>query len=64
MPVNTAELQQYIEKAGFPASKMELLNTALNHYAPDEVIEFIKRFPDREYASPEDVEEVARAVPQ
>jgi len=59
MPVNAAELQWYLEGIAFPATKDEVVNLAQYNHATDGVMQLLKRLPDREYSSPEDVIEAS-----
>lgn len=53
--IGPGEVLEYIETITYPATKVEIKNTALTHFATDEVLEVIDRLPDREYEDGNDV---------
>lgn len=63
MDFDPDEVKHYIEGAGYPASKEEIISTAESNDAPESVVEAIGRLPTPEFASAEDVVADLRAVP-
>ncbi len=55
MEINAAEMQWYLEKITFPATKMRIVNLARDNHAPDGVMDLLKGLPDQEYSSPDEV---------
>jgi hypothetical protein len=53
--VGPGEVLQYIEAITYPATKEELVNTAINHDAPDDVIATLTRLPEKDYEDGNDV---------
>lgn len=53
--ISAAEVEKYIGGIDFPADKDELVNHARENGAPEEVLEFMEKFPDQEYGSAIDV---------
>ena len=54
--VSASELASYLKGISFPCSKQDILDTARNNSAPDNVIEWLDRLPDKEYNNVTDVE--------
>lgn len=54
--VSASKLQVYLKGIDYPADKDELIETARNNNAPENVIAFLKRLPERQYQYPTDVE--------
>ncbi len=46
---NPIDVEQYLQKTNFPASKNELVNFARGHNAPDLIITALKSIPERQY---------------
>ena len=63
MDFDPDDAKEYIEGAGYPASKEEIINTAESNGAPESVIEAIGRLPTPEFDSADDVVADLRAVP-
>ena len=55
--VNPVELQKWLSNVDYPASKQTLIDHARDEGADREVRETLKRLPDEEYGSPNDVSE-------
>ena len=55
MEINAAELQWYLENITFPATKTQIVNLARDNHATDGVMDVLKRLPDKEYSSPDEV---------
>jgi hypothetical protein len=52
---NPIEVQRHLSGVDYPASRDDLVTTAQNDGAPDDVVEALRALPDREYDSPTDV---------
>ena len=63
MDFDPDDAKQYIEDAGYPANKEDIINAAESNGAPDSVIEAIGRLPTPKFASADDVVADLRAVP-
>jgi hypothetical protein len=50
-----ADLEKYFSGVKFPASKQDLINTARQNNAPDNVITTMDKLPDQTYNSADDV---------
>lgn len=55
--VSAAELQLYLKGIDYPADKNKLIETAQNNDAPDNVMQWIQKLPDRTYNRANQVEE-------
>ncbi len=55
--VGAAQLQLYLKGIDYPASKQELLERARSNKAPDTVMSFLKRLPERRYNRANEVEQ-------
>jgi hypothetical protein len=64
MDFNPDDAQQYLEGAGFPASKDEVAFTAESNGAPQELVERIRALSTPEFSSAEEVTTELRAFPQ
>lgn len=53
--VSAAEVNKYIGGIDFPANKTDLVEHARGKDAPQEVLDLMENFPDREYNSAADV---------
>lgn len=53
--ISAAEIEKFVGGIDFPAGKGDLLNHAKSQGAPQEVLEFMEQFPDKEYGSAVDV---------
>jgi len=51
----TAEISKYLSGINFPCSKEELINHARRNNAPENVLQTLRRIPDRTYNSMSDV---------
>lgn len=54
--VSASKLQLYLKGIDYPAGKEEILQTARDNNAPDNVISFLERLPEKQYNYPTDVE--------
>lgn len=54
--LNAAEIQLYLSGIDYPRSKMELVNYAKSKDAPEAVLNYLERIPEKPYTSPADVE--------
>lgn len=50
-----ANVQKYLHGIDYPASKQHLLEQAKRNGAPDEVIDTLQRFDEKEFGGPQDV---------
>lgn len=57
MNVSASELQLYLKGMNYPASKTELVNKAKTNGAPQNVMDFFSRMPEKQYGGPTVVEE-------
>ncbi len=55
--VSAAQWQGDLKGIDYPVNKQELVNHAKSRGAPENVMSFLNRLPDREYRFPTDVEE-------
>ncbi len=55
--VNPIQVQKYLKGVDYPASKQDLLRTAEEEGADDNVLETLRMLPDMEFNSPNDVAE-------
>jgi hypothetical protein len=51
---NPIDVEQYIQKAHFPASKTELIQFAQGHNAPNQILSALQSIPDRKYNAASD----------
>ncbi|MCL4437360.1 MAG: DUF2795 domain-containing protein [Thaumarchaeota archaeon] len=54
--VSASELANYLRGISFPCGKKDIVDTARNNNAPDNVIDWLDRLPDIEYNNVTDVE--------
>jgi len=52
-----AKLEQYLSGTDYPADKHELIRVATSNNAPDNVMTYMNRLPERTYDEYDDVEE-------
>ena len=55
--VSAAMLAQYMKGIDFPTDKETVISTAKSNGAPEEVMEYLNRLPERQYDYPTDVEQ-------
>ena len=60
--INPVQLQEFLGGIDYPADKERVVETAREHRAPDDVIDFLKRLPKNRFNSPNDVSEAAGQV--
>lgn len=53
--MNPVQVQKFLGGVDYPASKQELVDTAKDQGADDNVMNALKQIPDREYDAPTDV---------
>ena len=53
--INPIEVERYLKGIHYPASKEDLVNQAESNEAPQEIIDFLNNFEDKEYGSTIDV---------
>lgn len=58
---NPIQLQKHLKGVDYPAGKSDLIQTARDHGADDNVINALERIPDRQYDGPN---AVSKAVTQ
>ncbi|WP_169978969.1 MULTISPECIES: DUF2795 domain-containing protein [unclassified Microbispora] len=49
---NPIQLQKHLKGVDYPAGKSDLIRTARDHGADDNVIDALERIPDRQYDGP------------
>ena len=54
--VSAAQIQLYLKGIDYPADKGKIIQTARSNNAPEKVMSFLNRLPEREYRYPTDVE--------
>lgn len=54
--VSAAEIQLYLKGIHYPVNKQKIIQTAKGNSAPDNVISFLNRLPEKQYQYPTDVE--------
>jgi hypothetical protein len=52
---NPIEVQRYLGGIDYPASKQEIIDTAEDSGAGDDVLEALERLPERDYDDPTEV---------
>jgi hypothetical protein len=57
MDVNPIEVQKALKGISYPASKEEILETAQQNDASEEIIESLESLDDQQYDGPDEVEE-------
>ncbi len=55
--VSAAQIQVYLKGIDYPADKQKIIQTAKFNNAPENVMSYLNRLPEREYRYPTDVEE-------
>jgi hypothetical protein len=55
--INPVQVQKFLDGVDFPASKEELISTARDEGADDNVIQTLQRMPDDQFQTPADVSE-------
>jgi len=55
--VSAAQLEQYLRGVDFPAGKQDIISAAKSNGAPDSVMSFMNRLPDKTYNHTTDVEQ-------
>ena len=55
--VSAAQLQVYLKGVDYPVNRQQLIEKAKFNNAPENVMSFINRMPERQYNYPTDVEE-------
>ena len=53
--VSAAQIQMYLKGINYPASKEELVRRARTNNAPDKVMDYLRKLPEKEYRFPTDV---------
>ncbi len=54
--VSAAQIQVYLKGIDYPVNKEQLVQHSKSHGAPDNVMSFMNRLPERQYNVPTDVE--------
>lgn len=55
--VNPIQVQKFLKKVNYPATKMDIINTARHEGADRNVIETLEKIPDRTYDEPVGISE-------
>lgn len=55
--VSAAQIQKYLGGMDYPANRQDIISHAKSKGAPENVMSFLNRLPEREYRFPTDVEE-------
>lgn len=55
--VSAAQIQKYLGGIDYPASRQEIVRHAKSKGAPETVMSFLNRLPERQYRFPTDVEQ-------
>lgn len=55
--VSAAQLQVYLKGMSYPANKQQIVDHAKSNNAPDNVMNFLRRLPERQYGRPTDIEQ-------
>lgn len=55
--VNPVQVQKFLDSVDYPASKEDLISTARDEGADDNVIQTLQRMPDDQFQTPADVSE-------
>ncbi len=55
--VSAAQIQVYLKGIDYPVNKQQLIDHAKSRGAPENVMAFMDRMPEREYKYPTDVQE-------
>jgi hypothetical protein len=59
---SAARADMFISDVHFPCGKDDLIRHAANRGAPDDVLEFLERFPEKQYGSTIDLATATRAA--
>jgi hypothetical protein len=58
---NPIEIQKYLEGIDFPATKDDIIETAQNNDANQEIFDILEKLPKKDYHSPTDIsQEIGR----
>ncbi|MBI2868769.1 MAG: DUF2795 domain-containing protein [Chloroflexi bacterium] len=55
--VSAAQIQVYLKGIDYPVNKQQLVSHAKSNGAPENVMSFLNRLPERQYSFPTDVEQ-------
>lgn len=55
--VSAAQLQVYLKGIDYPVNRQQIIDHARSRGAPDNVMSFLERLPERQYSYPTDVEQ-------
>ena len=55
--VSASQIQLYLKGVSYPANKNDIVNTARSNSAPQNVMDFINRMPERTYNRANEVEQ-------
>ena len=55
--VSAAQIQVYLKGIDYPVGKQEIIQTAQNNGAPQDVMQYLDRLPEKQYYYPTDVEQ-------
>lgn len=59
---NPIQLQKHLKGVDYPAGKSDLIRTARDHGADDDMIHALERLPDRQYDGPNAVSKAVTEV--
>ena len=62
MTVNPIQMQKFLKGVDYPASKRDLLETAEQNGADEDVRTTLERLPDEEYQTPADVSQALAKI--
>lgn len=55
--VSAAQMAQYLKGIGFPASKQDVVKRAKSNNAPENVMSYMNRLPEKTYRRPTEIEQ-------
>ena len=55
--VSASQIQLFLKGVSYPANKQSIVSAARSNNAPQNVMDFINRLPDKQYGGPAMVEE-------
>jgi hypothetical protein len=55
--LSASELTMYLKGVNFPCDKMGLVEKVRSNGAPDKVVDYLNRLPERQYTNPMEIEQ-------
>lgn len=55
--ISASQISMYLRRADFPANKQKILEMAKSNGAPDMIVQWLNKLPDKQYSSTADVEQ-------